>query len=129
MPSSRAPASATQYDSDAAGGPDEEMFVYESDDEPVVNEPIVIEDDEEEEDEEGDVTAKPAETITIYDDDLGSDLDEPPPEPVSRPKGKITSRKQYMNDVEMLLARYGAHDGEQVIGKSPLSSRRAGSGS
>ncbi|KAK4700785.1 ubiquitin-conjugating enzyme E2 Q, partial [Phenoliferia sp. Uapishka_3] len=110
-------AIARQYDSDdyamvGSDDDDEAPFEYESDyEEPVKEvESIEIDDDDEEEgEEEGGQLEE--EVIMITDE---SDLDEPPPEPINRSTGKLTSRKQFNQDIQSLVTRYGAADGEQV---------------
>lgn len=123
-----APAPRRNRDSDDMMEDDESEFEYDSDaiePEGEEMEAIEIDDSDNDADAEGDTTLHgqgEMETITITDE---SDLDEPPPEPVSQPKGKLTSRKQFTAHIEMLVARYGAPDGEQVTGKSPPRASQA----
>ncbi|KAI5478234.1 ubiquitin-conjugating enzyme E2 Q [Pseudohyphozyma bogoriensis] len=65
-------------------------------------------------DEEGQQQA--TQTIIIDDSD---DEQLPPPEPTGPPKGKLSSRKLYLADVEALCARHGSPSGELVKNFEP----------
>ncbi|GAA5820502.1 hypothetical protein JCM11251_003020 [Rhodosporidiobolus azoricus] len=93
-------------------------FEYESSDEDPAgqeeeNESGEMEVDQLDEDEEvggGRVGKKDVETLVLTDtdDDMNHDA---PPEPVTKPKGKLTARKQFAQDVEEVAARFSTADG------------------
>lgn len=95
-----------EYDSDA---PDD----VEQDD--ADNELEMDEQEEQEEQDELNMDEGAVETIIISDDD---ELVPPPDvEPARRSTGKLSSRKQYLADVEALVQLYGSSLGERVTRK------------
>lgn len=87
---------------------DDEPFEYDSDVEEAVGGT-----DEEDQDADSDGSKREVETIVI-DDDSDEEL-QAPPEPLHKPfKGKLSSRKQYLADVEALAEELGSPNGVHV---------------
>ncbi|CEQ39453.1 SPOSA6832_00978, partial [Sporobolomyces salmonicolor] len=94
-----------EYDSDlgSVGDTHEGMDVDEDDDLEVI--------------EQSGFRKNPVETLEFSDEE--SVIEDPPPEPSFKPKGKLTARKQLAVDVVALTERYGSSDGEIIKG-APL---------
>ncbi|GAA5923452.1 hypothetical protein JCM1841_003333 [Sporobolomyces salmonicolor] len=91
-----------EYDSDlgSVGDTHEGMDVDEDDDLEVI--------------EQSGFRKNPVETLEFSDEE--SVIEDPPPEPSFKPKGKLTARKQLAVDVVALTERYGSSDGEIIKG-------------
>ncbi|GAA6000083.1 hypothetical protein JCM10207_006044 [Rhodosporidiobolus poonsookiae] len=114
-PPPAASSPASDHDDDDAD--DEVGFEYESfdEEEPVDEQAQSADEDAMDVDTPGGASGggNKVETLVLSDsDDDGTN--EPPPEPVSKPKGKLTARKQFAKDIEDTAARYGAGDDDTV---------------